>query len=252
MSGPPPDPLATHTRKGIFETFVSHDGALPARLEYHCQRVEHGLRLLDLPACEFRAVLEAFLPSLGPGDWRVRWTWTENSSQSNFEVQALVPAPAEVILAPGPQLCRSNHPLAAAKSIARDVREEAHTEALSQGAWDAVVSNETGAWVETTRANFFLLRGRQLWTPGARSGLHAGTTRAALLEGAVANGWEVVEASLPPEVWQKAEEWVVCNAVVGVVPVGRLLGSSREWPGRHGNGARSLAVLLAEGKDSVS
>ena len=240
------------SEEGIFETFVSRDGALPMRLQHHCQRVDRGLARFQLPERDFIADLESFLPSLGPGVWRVRWTWLRSSSEAEFVAVALDSPPAEVTLSLGPEICRTRDSRATAKSVLREARERAHQAALQAGAWDALVTNELGEWVETTRANFILLRGRTLWTPAADSGLHPGTTRAAILERAPQWGWSIQEGPISADLWEKAEEWVVCNALVGVLPVRRFLASPRQWPGQNGAGAAVLQEMLVEGKDFVS
>lgn len=240
------------SEEGIFETFVSRGGSLPVRLQHHCQRVALGLARFQLPERDFVADLKSYLPSLGPGLWRVRWTWLRSSSESEFVAVPLAPPPVEVSLCSGPAICRTQDSRAAAKSVLREERERVHEAAQKAGVWDALVANELGDWVETTRANFLLLRGRTLWTPAADSGLHPGTTRAAILERAPHFGWNIQEGPISQDLWEKAEEWVVCNAVVGVLPVRCFLASPRQWPGQNGAGAAALQEMLVEGKDFVS
>ena len=90
--------------------------------------------------------------------------------------------------------------------------------------FEGLMLDTEGFLVGGTMSNLFLLLDGRLCTPAIdRAGI-AGVMRSAVLDGARAAGIEVNEARLSVSALTQADEAFLTNGVIGVVPIGDLIG----------------------------
>lgn len=127
----------------------------------------------------------------------------------------------------GVQLCLGpQHPrffVPGLKSLCFLPYQLARTAARSRGCDDAVLLWEDQV-VETGISNLFIVQANALSTPDLSSGCLPGTTRALLLELAHESGVPVVEQPITLEQLAAADEVLITNSVIGVLPVREIDG----------------------------
>lgn len=82
---------------------------------------------------------------------------------------------------------------------------------------DALLTNENGLLLETSKANIFLIQGKKLLTPSLKSGCLKGIIRKVILDHAEDWGYEVVEAEIRPFDLVKSEAVFLTNVSQGIV-----------------------------------
>ena len=90
---------------------------------------------------------------------------------------------------------------------------------------DAVVLNQHGRICETSIANIFLIKNKEIFTPALTEGCIAGTMRAFLLEQLSQMGYQVHETSITLANILQADEVFVSNAILPVKWVSTLQNS---------------------------
>lgn len=220
---------------GLFETLRVDEGR--ARdVESHLDRLLAGLPRLGIDLPESRAILEQAVEEIASAAprpvARLRITVTPGTRL----ITAVPYVPPEIITAHFLPQYRilSDHPMAGLKSLSYQSHRLALREAESRGAWDALLQNERGHFVEGTRCNLALVVEDRVLTPPLSDGCLPGTVRRRLLERGV-----LQEASLTVEDLAKAREILLMNSLIGVMPVSRIDG--REIP--IGSTAERLRVL---------
>ncbi len=241
--------------EGIFETFLVEDGRPDPFLDRHDARLRASAALLgmDLAGRGLAEDWPALRPHVGPGSWRARYTVLRGAGDGEilrfWTAGPANPPPREVVL----QLARVRRdpadPLAAAKLISRAQVQWARRRAEAAGAWDALLPTIDGDLAECTTSNLLLWTGEELRTPPLTRGILAGVTRGALLEAARAAGIPGREARVELADLRAAAEVLVSNAVIGVVPVARVLGLREDLPGAEGPFCRRLQALYLEFRD---
>ncbi len=98
-----------------------------------------------------------------------------------------------------------------------------------------LITDETGEILETDKANVFAVIDGVLLTPPADGRLLPGTTRAAVIRAAHAEGIRVGQKPLTLDDLANASEVFVTNAVAGVLPVAAVDGRPVPWPAGPGN-----------------
>ncbi|MBI2868152.1 MAG: aminotransferase class IV [Chloroflexi bacterium] len=239
---------------GLFETLRVVGGA-SFRLAQHIARLEDGAQLLHLPSpstvCDLPAAIAAVLAANGLREARVRIS-------VSLQAQEALPAlPRErrltvlvVAMAPQPlslsqyqrgysaivSAIRRNSasPLARVKSLNYLDNLLAYDEARAAGVDEAVLLNEHGHVACGSRANVFLVSHGRLATPSVASGVRAGVTREAVQELAAAGRIRVEERAVESSELHDAQEALLTNSVIGVMPLtgldGRPIGDGRPGP----------------------
>lgn len=98
----------------------------------------------------------------------------------------------------------------------------AKIEGLKAGCVEALMLNHKGEVAECTGDNIFLVRNRQLLTPGTDAGILEGITRAAVIELAQQAGLVVREMSLTRHDVYVADECFLTGSAAEVIPVVRI------------------------------
>ncbi len=89
-------------------------------------------------------------------------------------------------------------PFPQSKSLSMLPSYIAYREANAAGAYDALILNRDGYIIEGTRTNFFVMKGRVLYTPPEEEIL-LGVTRKHVLKAALENGYTLETRSVKPE-----------------------------------------------------
>ncbi|WLI77046.1 aminodeoxychorismate lyase [Kosakonia sp. H02] len=109
---------------------------------------------------------------------------------------------------------------------------------LEQTSADEALVLDSDGWVtECCAANIFWRRGKDVFTPRLDQAGVDGIMRQYCLRQLASSGFTVVEVNAPPEALKQADEVIICNALMPVVPV-------RQWAERHWV-ARDLYHFLA-------
>ena len=126
---------------------------------------------------------------------------------------------------------RLSGPLSQCKSISRVAESVALREANEEGAFDAILLNESGRVSETTSRNVFLVVDGGLWTPPTYDGALAGVTRALVMQIARREKIRVKEASVSVPNLRSAKEVVITGSGVGVLGIASIDGHRFDAPG---------------------
>jgi branched-chain amino acid aminotransferase len=234
---------------GLFETLRVDDGR--ARdVDAHLDRLLAGLRRVKIEIPEDRSTLERAVAEIAAASpqpvARLRLTITQGSGghPTRLFTAAAYEPPGEELYRGGvlvrllPQYrVDSSGPLAGLKSLCYQANRLALRRAEAQGAWEALLQNEHDRLVEGTRSNLAVVFADGIVTPPKSDGCLPGTVRRRLLEVGALKEWP-----LSPEDLVNAQEVLLMNSLIGVLPVSRI--NHREIP--TGPAAGQLRALWEE------
>jgi branched-chain amino acid aminotransferase len=218
---------------GVFETLKVADG-VPFALTRHLRRLASSASGLGLPSPDadlLRGAVAEVLdaePVLSHGRLRITMTGGagplgsgRDASRPTYAVVAgPVPEPeptTAVVLVPWTRNERSAVAGLKTTSYAENVVALAY--ATEHGGTEALLTNTRGQVCEGTGSNLFLARDGRVLTPPLSSGCLAGITRELLLEWAIDDGFDVVEAELDLEDLRRADEVMLTSSTREVQPV---------------------------------
>ena len=119
-------------------------------------------------------------------------------------------------------------------------RNEWHDEAIKEG----LMLNSEGYLIEGTMSNIFVVSKGQLITPKLDKSGVAGIVRANIITLATKQNISVKEDNICQQTWLDAEEIFICNSVIHILPVTRIIGNSKTYP--IGVVTRQLQQLLKD------
>jgi 4-amino-4-deoxychorismate lyase len=222
--------------RAAFETLRVYAGR-PFRLAQHLDRIATSAERIGLPEVnrlELEELARQALAAAGEADSVLRLFWTPGDGTGEPTALALVSALAEhydALRERGQRLIslrgvRADEPwlLPGVKSTSYAVNMAAEAEARRRGADDAVFVDPDGVVLEGPTTNVWWRTGSTLSTPALELGILAGVTRAAVLEFAAAEGYDVVEGVFPLERLAGADEAFTSSSVREVMPVTELDG----------------------------
>lgn len=226
--------------RAAFETLRVYGGR-PFRLEEHLERLRASSTRLGLPepgADELRDAAGAALAQAAIGDAVLRLYWTPGvppEGPRGIALVSAVPDWIEPARARGQRLVSLAYPrrsvpwlLPGTKSVSYATHIAAETEAKRRGADDALLVDLDGTVLEGPVTNVWWREGERVLTPSLELGILAGETRAALLELADGEGYEVEEGQYAVERIGAADELFTSSSVREVMPVAALDGRSYE------------------------
>lgn len=143
---------------------------------------------------------------------------------------------------------RISGPLSQCKSISRAAESAALREAISEGAFDAILLNEKGRVAETTARNLFVVADGGLWTPPTYEGALAGVTRATVLDIARREKIPVREASLSGDRLRSGDEVFLTGSGVGVLGIASVDGHQYRAPGPVTERIRATYAVALDGE----
>ena len=109
-------------------------------------------------------------------------------------------------------------PLAGLKSLSYQAFRLALRRAAEAGCREALLCNQDGRLAEGARSNLVVVQGGRALTPPLADGALPGTVRRRLLEEGL-----LAERSLTPDDLPWADEVLLLNSLIGVLPVGRMV-----------------------------
>jgi branched-chain amino acid aminotransferase len=225
-----PDEAGFARGDGLFETLRVEEG-VARDIEAHLDRLEAGLRRIDLALPEERGDLELGIGAVAEKAprplARLRVTVTRGAPGAPpcwlVTAQPYNP-PHELLYREGVPVVverelrvSSTGPLAGLKSLSYQLNSLALARAEAAGAFEAILLNERGRVAEGSRTNVVVgLRGRVL-TPPLSEGCLPGTVRRRLIEAKL-----VAEQPLALEDLAAADEIVLTSSLLVALPVARV------------------------------
>ena len=241
--------------RAAFETLRVYGGR-PFRLREHLDRLIASARRIGLPpvdAAAFRALAQEAVDAAGASEAALRLVWTGGAAGAEPQALALVSAlPPELdeLRDRGLRVVsllgtRAQAPwlLGGVKSTSYAVNMAADAEAKRRGADDAIFVDCEGIVLEGPVTNVWWRAGGTLFTPSLDLGILAGVTRAALLELAPVEGFDVREGAFPLADVAAADEAFTSSSVRELLPIAELDGEPVA-DGRPGDAARRLQAAL--------
>lgn len=216
---------------GLFET-LRVDAGKAQHVGPHLDRLLAGLQRVEIDLPEDRAMLEEAVAAVAHAaprpTARLRITVTRGAGgvPTRLVTAAAYHPPQEsqyrngvaALLLPDLRI-DARGPLAGLKSLCWQANRLALLRAERAGAFEALLLNERGRLAEGARSNLLIVLDGQIFTPPLNDGCLPGTVRQRLLDqGALA------ERSLVPEDLERAQEILLTNSLIGVLPVGWLEG----------------------------
>ncbi len=212
---------------GLFETIRAVDGRMPL-LDRHLDRLHAGAKQLGIDVPRERADiaqdLARVVEAAGLADARVRLTLTLGSPEGLAVLMAMAhpyqepAAPYDTCLVRGHP--GANSPTKGLKSLSYLPWLLAREQARGRGFHEAVMTDDSGQIVEGSTTNVFaVLSEGYIATPPLESGALPGVSRAWVMERL---GDQVREAPLVPRDLYEASEVFLTNALLGVIPAGKL------------------------------
>jgi branched-subunit amino acid aminotransferase/4-amino-4-deoxychorismate lyase len=123
----------------------------------------------------------------------------------------------------------------------------AHTQSVKSGFDQAIILNNQGFVCEASRANIFLVKSKEIFTPGLESGCLDGITRQAVLDIAKKEGIACNQVNFTLQDLYNADEAFLTNSLIGIMPVNSVEGIKIALP----RGTDSIVALLIKRYDKL-
>ncbi len=212
---------------GLFETMRSYQGRI-FLIREHLDRLcssAHALKIkIPLPKKRLAEACEETIQANHIKSARVRITVSRggDAQGSTILITASVIKPGgarPLKLVKGDLSISKNSPLAKHKTISRLPYLYACNQAREKGADDALLFTEDGILLESTRANLFLVKNRQLKTPSLDLPILPGITRAKLIELARGRGIKVIEGQFTEKDLISSDLAFLTNSIIEIAIV---------------------------------
>ncbi|MGV0024606.1 aminotransferase class IV [Phormidesmis priestleyi] len=117
--------------------------------------------------------------------------------------------------------------------------------AQRHNAQEAILTDDTGHWLETSTGNLWGYRDRHWWTPPLQSGILPGLLRTQLITKIRCQNEEVSEQPWNPELVEQFEAIAYTNCVMEIIPIHTILRSPspQTYPSSH-SGFETLRELF--------
>lgn len=228
---------------GVFETLLLENGKIHFLAE-HYRRFSYGCDRYILPKPpglgELKKILARLVTASGLKNARVRLSAWRKGYRVHFAV-VMIPREAfsDKAYQEGfsaciyPKFLDRSPELAKIKSLDYGFFLDAYEYALHNDCHEAILLSSSGAIVEGSRSNIFLVKKNKLLTPALSTGCLAGVTRQAVLLAAKKAGVRTAAVELSVEDLHRCEEAFLTNALVGIMPL-TYLGDHKIGSGRPG------------------
>src|SRR3989338_4663298 len=114
------------------------------------------------------------------------------------------------------------------KSTSYLIKMMARAEADQHGAYETLLKNHKGHWVEGSRTNFFIVLKGEIITPPLADGLLGGITREVVIEIIKKEKLPFREAHITDALLQNAEEIFLTGSTTEVMPVCEIMGMGQK------------------------
>lgn len=229
--------------EGAFETLRCYDGR-PLFLPEHFQRLlstAQTLRLtLPLTVEDLRSAIGDLLRANDLKEAIVRFTFSAVGTLFGVDRPKNLPTNLSLYAVPiqiDPQLYEvgvrvvpiyefTNDPprIAGMKSTSYLTKMIARLKASDAGAYEALLKNREGYWVEGSRTNLFIVKTGSLLTPPLSDGLLPGITRQKVLEVAAQEKIPVQECHISSDDLEIADEIFLTGSGTEIMPVREVTG----------------------------
>jgi branched-chain amino acid aminotransferase len=220
---------------GLFETMRSY-GSRIIYLDEHLERIKRSARLISLkipyPAKKIKEQIAGVIKANKLDDAYVRLTvWKESDSKS-----AVLICARKYKQFPKSKYARGfscmvsslrqneGSFLSRIKSTNYLFHLTAHLQAIKAGFDQALILNNQGYICESSRANIFLVKNKEIFTPKPESGCLEGITRQAVLALAKKEKIACQQANFTLQDLYNADEAFLTNSLMGIMPVGSIEG----------------------------
>ena len=215
--------------EGLFETMKMLQGNI-LLFSLHCQRLQQGMRLLEMnPLPADNNAIAALVKLLAQKNGcmelaRIRWTvFRQEDGTAGYVLEAFA-LEREAFrwqeqgwrLGLYTENTKATGPLANLKSANYLVYRLAAVAAAQQGTDECIVLNAHGQLCDGSRTNIFLLKDGLLQTPPLSSGCVSGVMRRHVLHFCSTNNIPCVEKALFPNDLLAADEMFLTNAIQGI------------------------------------
>ena len=238
-----------HYGDGLFETLVIIHGE-PQLWDAHRSRLAEGARRLAIPIPDEALLLaEARQLCASQPQGVLKIILTRGSGGRGYRAPE-VPAPSRILLSyPWPSFpdfeqgvalrwCEtplSSHPiLAGLKHLNRLEQVLARNEWQDEAIYEGLMCDSQGRVIEGTMSNLFVLKDGELFTPELSQSGVAGVMRGQIMQMLADSGVNCQQTTLCREDVSSADELMISNSLIGLVPVSSLAGQA--YPiqqGRH-------------------
>src|SRR5690606_6235914 len=223
---------------GLFETMRWMDGKIRF-IQHHIDRLHAGMRLLHLDHAEtfsaqfLQAHAEALIRKNNLEGQHVRLRlqvyrdgagfYSPQQNRPAYVMTASILDPDDVkhrklglIVDVYTEYRKPASELSQIKSANALVYVMAGLYRKKQGLDDVLILNQDGFLCESLSSNVFVWYDKKLYTPALSEGCIDGVMRKVVIEMAVNNGLEVIEAQISPDILSQADEIFHTNAIHGV------------------------------------
>ncbi len=229
--------------RAVFETLRVYGGR-PFRLDEHLARLAASAERVGLPppdAAGFRSAAAEVVSAGGVGDVSLRFLWSPGREGRGEPVGLAfvspIPGNLDELRARGLTLATipwAATAMAGAKSTSYAANLAARDASADRGFDDALLVSGDGVVLESSVSNVWWRVGETLVTPTLDLPILRGVTRGAILELALAAGYEVEEVEAPVGDLLAADEAFLTSSVREVMPVvavdGTTIGTGSPGP----------------------
>jgi branched-chain amino acid aminotransferase len=214
---------------GVFETIRVKDGKIPLET-YHFERLFSSLKLLQINAYQLNQekllteILQLCDANKCAGSARVRLAVSrDDESGSSYSIEAK-PIAAEELKWTGKGMTVDVFPfarkpmdaLANIKSSSFLIYILAGNYARENMMDDAIVLNTSGRICDTSRANLFLIRNSEVFTPALSEGCVNGVMRRMVIEKLKDSDYRIHQGEITSDELLNADEVFLTNAIAGI------------------------------------
>lgn len=232
-----------HYGDGLFETIaICNEHPVPALYRRHLKRLAEGCRRLDITIPR-RAVLDKEIARVCQDVLRGALKIIVTRGNGGRGYRPVQPIQATRILSVHPwpdypaffaedgitlRICRT--PLGRNPALAGMKHLNRLEQVLARGEWndplipEGLMLDSEGGVIEGTMSNIFIFKNKRLLTPDLSQCGVAGIMRGFVLEQAAALGVKVAVRPLRLTDIEQADEFFVCNSLIGLWPVRHLEG----------------------------
>lgn len=219
--------------EGVFETLRCYNGK-PAFFSQHFKRLQHSCKTLHLqfPLAEeelFDAVKQ-LLKADNKSNTLVRLTFSRMEAQKQnltlfCRPVTIDPALYETgaTLLPMQTVINDDAAIAGIKSTNYLTKMLARAEADKAGAYEALLKNRNGFWVEGSRSNLFLVTAGRITTPPLSDGILPGVTRQIVITLIKSLQFSLLEDHITTIKLKEADEIFITGSATEVMPVANIL-----------------------------
>jgi branched-subunit amino acid aminotransferase/4-amino-4-deoxychorismate lyase len=218
---------------GLFETMRAYHNRI-VYFDAHLRRLRESCYLVDIKCpyslAKLKTIIRQTVKINGFSDAQVRLTLWKAQSGADIliTVKKYRPYSANKEYKNGFRACVSsfkqneNFYLARLKTTNYLLYRLAYVEAKDKGFDEAIILNNRGYLTEGSRANIFLFKDRELWTPALGCGCLNGITRKVIFDLAKKYHLQASESNLTLSDLYAADEAFFTNSLLGIMPLAAI------------------------------